>query len=184
VRVDDRSRRAGLGRWAADLAVALGGQLGVHRPRGATPNLVGEDDLVAANAAESVIAQISYFAGPVSAGGGRQQCGRRFPGEMLLTLLRPLLVGVGDIGGGARGASRAGTHADDGPGDGEGRSRACLAGLGEGVARRVRGLAALTGFTSAAVFLFGYEQVVHVLVADDRLHGCGRWACWPPPRCR
>lgn len=138
----------------------------------ATPNLVGEDDLVAANAAESVIAQISYFAGPAlgalvvavsNAGVGF------LVNAATYAVSAALLAGVGDIGGGVRSGAGAGADDDD---SGAGGSQGMLAGLGEGVAalRRVQGLAALTGFTSAAVFLFGYEQVVHVLVADERLH--------------
>ena len=53
---------------ALAIALAVACTVGTvpYRPAtvAATPTLVGEDDLAAANALESVVAQVSYFAGP------------------------------------------------------------------------------------------------------------------------
>lgn len=134
----------------------------------ATPLLVSEDDLAAANAAESIVFQLGFFVGPALGAGLVALAG---PGPAFLAngvtfLLSALLLArVGDIGGGRRAVSDPGAddpeHLD--PTDG--------GGIAEGihVIRRVPGLATLVGLMTMSVVVFGFEDVVHVLIAEDRL---------------
>jgi MFS family permease len=136
-----------------------------YRPAGvaATPRLVGEDDLAAANAAEAALAQVAWFAGPAIGAALVALSGPSlaFWGNSLTFLLSAVLVaGIGDIGGG----QRAGAD-DDEASDG---MRAQLV-EGTRAVRQVPGLMALTLILGAVLFAFGIEQVVQVLVVQDRL---------------
>ena len=141
-----------------------------HRPAAiaATPLLVPEDDLAAANAAESVIASLAFFAGPalgaavVAAG----DVGTAFAVNALTFAVSAVLVTkIGDVGGGEPQRQEAGSD------DGEPASTGLLADVVEGarIVGRDRGLLALTMFIAVLLFQVGVEQVVHVLVAQDRL---------------
>jgi MFS family permease len=126
-----------------------------------TPALVHEDDLAAANAAESVVGQIAYFLGPALGGllvaiagtGAAFIVNAASFGVSGLFLSR-----LGGLGGGATNGTAA-------------EKRSARADLVEGMrtVRTEQGLAALIAFTAMVAFLFGFEQVVHVLVATDRL---------------
>jgi predicted MFS family arabinose efflux permease len=134
----------------------------------ATPALVHEDDLSAANAAEGVVGQLAYFIGPALGGlvvavGGTAMA---FAANGLtFAVSAALLAHLGPVGGqGLRTSQSAG-------GDGAGEGGGAMAQLAGGL-RTIRaepGLGALIAFTSAIVFLYGFEQVVHVLVATERL---------------
>lgn len=138
----------------------------------ATPKLMGEDDLAAANAAESVIAQAAWFVGPAL-------------GTWLVTVSDPgtafvvnaatfvasavMVARIGDVGGGHPSAEAA-----DAGEDATGRVWVGLAG-GVDALRQDPGLAALVAFVSALLFTFGMEQVLHVLVAVQQLGLNAEW---------
>ncbi len=130
----------------------------------ATPALVHEDDLAAANAAEGVVGQLAYFVGPALGGLLVAVSGAAaafLVNGFTFAISAGLLAHIGPVGGGQVSSSAA-------RGDGRAGAKAQLA---EGL-RTVGaepGLAALIAFSSVAVFLYGFEQVVHVLVATDRL---------------
>jgi MFS family permease len=140
----------------------------------ATPTLVGEDDLAAANAAESIVGQISYFAGPAI---GALVVAVTDPGTAFaangLTFIASaaLVMKAGPLGGGRR--PRDGEHdgAEDAPLDlrVSDAPESLWSGVAQGLAvvRGDSGLIALIGFVSATMFLFGFEEVVQVVVADD-----------------
>jgi predicted MFS family arabinose efflux permease len=130
----------------------------------ATPALVHEDDLAAANAAESVVGQVAYFLGPalggliVAVGGAAVAFAAN---AVTFVVSAALLTRIGEVER-ERGRGEGMTREEQG---------GAMAQLGDGL-RTVRaepGLAALIAFTSTVVFLFGFEQVVHVLVATERL---------------
>lgn len=133
----------------------------------ATPQLVGEDDLAAANAAESVIAQGAWFIGPAL---GAAIVTVSNPSVALVinaltfTVSALLLSRIGDVG----------PEANDTTGD---EHQGFGAGLADGVTavRSDPGLSALVILICALLFTFGMEQVLHVLVAVDRL---GMGAAW------
>ena len=127
----------------------------------ATPLLVPESDLAAANAAEATIGQLAWFVGPAV-------------GAALVTLAGPapafivngatfagsaLLVGrIGNIGRGTR--RTAGEAAP---------SIAHQIIDGAKAIRSTDGLVAMTVLVIAATFAYGVENVVQVLVVQDRL---------------
>jgi MFS family permease len=129
----------------------------------ATPALVPEDDLSAANAAEGIVGQLAYFIGPAIGGlvVATAGAGTAFMVNALTFVVSAVLLArIGQVGGGdhAR-ASEAGERAS--------ARRQIADGL-----RTVRaqpGIAALIAFSGTVVFLYGFEQVVHVLVATNRL---------------
>ena len=130
----------------------------------ATPALVHEDDLAAANAAEGAVGQMAYFVGP-ALGGALVALGGAdvafLANGLTFAVSAILLARIGPVGGG-----RVHRSADRGE-----RGGGALAHLADGL-RTVRaqsGLAALIAFSSVMVFLYGFEQVVHVLVATQRL---------------
>lgn len=171
---------------AVVLAVAASALSTPYRPAAvaATPLLVGEDDLAAANAAESVVAQAAWFVGPAL---GAAVVALADPGWAFLVNgvtfgVSALLVSrIGAAGGGAQ--STSGTE-DESDGAIEPDSaveteepEGVAAQLAEGV-RAVRsdpGLAALVIFVAALLFTFGMEQVLHVFVAVDRLGLGAEW---------
>jgi CRP-like cAMP-binding protein/predicted MFS family arabinose efflux permease len=126
----------------------------------ATPLLVGEDDLAAANAAEASVSQLAWFIGPALGAAivvGFEPAAAFFVNGVTFVLSGLLIAGVGSIGSG----SRSEPHHDHGP----------LAQLVEGgrALKQVPGLAALTGMLVAVLFAFGIETVVQVLVVTQRL---------------
>jgi MFS family permease len=155
-----------------------------------TPRLVPEDDLAAANAAESIVAQAAWFVGPalgaalVAAFG----VGWAFLVDAGTFVVAALLVSrAGDLGGGREAAGRASeigtaaaTDTDAATGtdaDVEPETSGLIGGLVEGVdaIRTDRGLAALVMFVSILMLGFGMEQVLHVFVAVDRLGAGAEW---------
>ncbi len=130
----------------------------------ATPALVHEDDLAAANAAEGVVGQLAYFVGPALGGLLVAVSGAAaafLVNGITFAISAVLLLRIGPVGGGRVAASASGDDDRRGP----------AAQLADGL-RTVNaepGLAALIAFSSVAVFLYGFEQVVHVLVATERL---------------
>jgi MFS family permease len=154
-----------------------------------TPRLVPEDDLAAANAAESIVAQAAWFVGPalgaalVAAFG----VGWAFLVDAGTFVVAALLVSrAGDLGGGRKAAGPApetgtgaatDTDAATGDADVEPETSGLIGGLVEGVdaIRTDRGLAALVVFVSILMLGFGMEQVLHVFVAVDRLGAGAEW---------
>ncbi len=130
----------------------------------ATPALVHEDDLAAANAAEGAVGQMAYFIGPALGGALVALAGADvafLANGLTFAVSAFLLAQIGPVGGGRVG--RRGDRSEGGGG--------AIEQLADGV-RTVRsepGLAALIAFSSVMVFLYGFEQVVHVLVATQRL---------------
>lgn len=132
----------------------------------ATPAMVDEEDLAAANAAESIVGQVAFFLGPalgaaaVAIGG----VGTAFLiNGLTFAVSAVLLLRIGNVGGGAGSVSEREEDAE--------QRETIRTQIVDG-ARIVRadpGLVALIAFTSAVVFFLGFEQVVHVLVATDRL---------------
>jgi MFS family permease len=161
---------------AIALAVVATAATVPYRPAcvAATPSLVGEDDLAAANAAESIVGQISYFAGPALGAlvVAVTDPGTAFMANALTFIVSAALVTkAGPLGGGRR-------RRDVAPGDSEDAPlemvvsdtpESIWSGVAQGLAvvRGDAGLIALIGFVSATMFLFGFEEVVHVVVADD-----------------
>ncbi len=132
----------------------------------ATPVLVDEEDLASANAAESIVGQVAVFLGPalgaasVAIGG----TGTAFLiNGMTFAVSGVLLFRIGNVGGGRA----PGTSAEDGGAEHSTIREQIVDGFR--VVRTNPGLVALITFTSAVVFFLGFEQVVHVLVATDRL---------------
>jgi MFS family permease len=140
----------------------------------ATPSLVAEDDLAAANALESIVAQISYFAGPAL---GALAVAVADPGTAFAVngatfiVSAALVTRAGPLGGGKR-------RRDGGHGGSEDASFELVisdtpdslwGGVAQGLAvvRGDPGLIALIGFVAATMFLYGFEDVVHVVIADD-----------------
>ncbi len=152
----------------------------------ATPRLVDEDSLTAANAAEASVAQLAWFIGPAagSAVVAVSSTSVALVVNAISFLVSALLLsGIGDLGGGRHvtgagapdAAARAGADAPvevDASTQTSGESElGILAGIvaGASAIRRIPGLVALTLFLMATLFAFGIEQVVHVLVAQHRL---------------
>ncbi len=135
-----------------------------------TPRLVPEDDLAAANAAESIVAQAAWFVGPAV-------------GAALVALFGvawAMLVGAATFVVAAFFVSKAG-DLGGGPSTADSEPRAepagLIGGLAEGVdaIRTDRGLAALVLFVCVLTLGFGMEQVLHVFVAVDRLGAGPEW---------
>ena len=155
----------------------------------ATPRLVDEDSLTAANAAEASVGQLAWFIGP--AAGSAVVAVSSTSVALVVNAVSflasaALLSGIGDLGGG-RHVAASGTSATaasmggDGPAefgassqnseDTEDTEIGILAGIAAGASaiRRIPGLLALSLFLMATLFAFGIEQVVHVLVSQQRL---------------
>lgn len=140
----------------------------------ATPQLVDEEDLAAANAAESIISQASWFVGPAV---GAAVVALFGVGWALLlnaatfVAAAGMVARTGDLGGGD------GNGGDGGSDDAEEDTESVWASINAGVAviRGDAGLAALTVFVCVLMAGFGMEQVLHVLVAVDRLHLDPEW---------
>jgi MFS family permease len=130
----------------------------------ATPLLVPESDLAAANAAAATIGQLAWFVGPAAGAALASWAGPEpaFVVNGLTFAASALLVGrIGNIGRGAQ------VSADD---TGE-RTPGIPRQIVEG-ARAIRataGLGAMSGLLLAVMFAYGIENVVQVLVVRDRL---------------
>jgi predicted MFS family arabinose efflux permease len=138
----------------------------------ATPRVVSEGALAAANAAEAMIGQLTIFIGPAIAAvllmATSPAVAIAVNGSTFL--VSALLVAMVRDAGGGRAA-----EATDGSGDESSASDepTLLASLRDGamVLRRTPGLPALTVVMLATCLVFGAEGVLHVLVAEERLGG-------------
>ena len=140
----------------------------------ATPRVVAEPALAAANAAEAMVGQLTVFIGPALA-------------ALLLTVSSPaaaiaanggtfvvsalLVAMVRDAGGGRASASaeaEAGATATESEG-----SASFIGELRDGwtVMRRTPGLPMLSTLVVVTCFVFGAEGVLHVVAAEERLGG-------------
>ena len=136
-----------------------------YRPAGvaATPVLVPIDDLAAANAAEASVMQLAWFAGPALGAAVVAISGTAAAfavNAATFALSAALVAGVGAVGGGRRAGTTATLD--------HGRVLAQLVG-GFQALGRLPGLAVMTVFSVGVLLAYGIEQVVHVLVAEDRL---------------
>ena len=167
---------------AADVAPAVVVVLAVlsstltvpYRPAivAATPRVVPECALAAANAAEAMIGQLTIFIGPAVAAllliAASPAVAIAVNGSTFL-VSAVLVAMVRDAGGG-----RAAEPQDGEPeGSGAAGEPSFLTSLRDGatVLRRTPGLPALTLVMLATCLVFGAEGVLHVLVAEDRLGG-------------
>lgn len=128
----------------------------------ATPLLVSEDDLAAANAAEASVGQLAWFLGPALGAAIVSLFGPEaafFANAATFAVSAVLIAGIGGVGAGNRR-----TNADE-------AADGLVAQFVEGVRamREFKGLAALTLLLVAVLFAYGLEQVVQVLVVRDRL---------------
>lgn len=131
----------------------------------ATPTLVHEDDLAAANAAEGVVGQVAYFVGPALGGllVATAGTGAAFMiNGITFAISAALVARIGPVGGGF--PKRVGDESRQ-------RGDNARTQIADGIRtlRAEPGLTALIAFTSMVVFLYGFEQVVQVLVATTRL---------------
>ena len=128
----------------------------------ATPLLVPESDLAAANAAEATVGQLAWFIGPAVGAALASWAGPEpaFVVNGATFAVSALLVGrIGDIGRGTPSDRRRTGR----PGSPARSSRASTA------IRASDGLAAMTVLLVAVMFAYGIENVVQVLVVQDRL---------------
>lgn len=129
----------------------------------ATPVLVPIDDLAAANAAEASVMQLAWFAGPALGAAVVAISGTAAAfavNAATFAASAVLVAGVGAIGGGRRAGPTAALD--------HGRVLAQLVG-GFQALGRLPGVAVMTVFSFGVLLAYGIEQVVHVLVAEDRL---------------
>jgi MFS family permease len=142
----------------------------------ATTELVGEQDLAAANAAETIVYQVASFLGPAL--GALLVATTDAGWAFLLNGLTFLVAGamvlrLGNIGGGQAAApvpvTVVGAATDLEPDAASGSGIVQEIREGAQVLRADRALIALVLIGAASSFLFGFEQVAHVLVAEDRL---------------
>src|SRR5262245_56294042 len=142
---------------AIDAVLAVG-----YRPTiaAATPQVVDEDSLAAANAAESLVGQITWFAGPAI-------------GAFVVTVASPAWALV--VNGGTFLASAAillGLRLPKAAvEEATVRGPSFVGQLREGltIVRGAPDVIVIIGLVSAVLFSYGFESVLHVLVAKDRL---------------
>jgi MFS family permease len=123
-----------------------------------TPALVTEDDLAAANAAESIVGQIAIFAGPALGAAiiAFADTGTALAVNAVAFALSALFV------------SRIG-HAGGGSGGSNGRPSVVRDTVeGARMVRRNGGLVVLTVFMATGMFAFGVVQVLYVVAAEAR----------------
>jgi MFS family permease len=173
-----------IGVVAADGPVLVGAVVGaltsslsaVARPAvvAATPRVVGEEDLAAANALETVMAQLTVFAGPALASLLIEVASIEMAlvfNAATFAVSAVLLTGVRSAGGGR--ADRATASADDGDdvavgGEAPAGEVAELA-VGRREVRAIPGMLAFTILLAGTLFAWGAEDVLRVFVATDNL---------------
>ncbi len=138
----------------------------------ATPLLVPEDDLVAANAAEATVNQLAWFIGP--AVGALLVAAGNAPVALAVNaaafiVSAGLIASLRDLGGGNPRTSVTGETNDNVEADASEPSIVGDLVASAGVLRRTPGLAALTGLLAIVLFAYGIEEVAQVLVAQQRL---------------
>ena len=139
----------------------------------ATPHVVVEDDLAAANAAESVIGQIAFFVGPALGAVVVAVTGPAIAfavnGATFLASAA-LLTRIGDLGGAP---GRGDTAREPAAGVVSSMWNDVVEGGREVV--RHAGLVAIMVLTGMVLFQGGAERVLHVLVAQDVLGKSADW---------
>jgi MFS family permease len=174
---------------ATDGSVLVGAAIGalsstlsaVARPAvvAATPRVVGEEDLAAANALETVIAQLTVFAGPALASliieVSSVELALAF-NAVTFAVSAVLLTGVRSAGGGRadradRAADPSSPEAAAASGDDDDAPSGIVAELTVGwqAIRATGGMVAFTFLLAGALFAWGAEDVLRVLVATDNL---------------
>jgi MFS family permease len=142
----------------------------------ATPHVVDEDDLAAANAAEGVVGQVAFFVGPALGWlvVGLTDPGTAFAVNGITFAVSALLLGrTGNLGG-RRAASSEPEPAAGAADDGEQSIwRDVVDGAREVVGSA--GLLALMAFTAVVMVQTGGERVLHVLVAQDLVGEDANW---------
>jgi MFS family permease len=145
------------------LLIGVNSLLGIaYRPAiaAATPQVVDERSLAAANAAEGAAGQITWFLGPAI-------------GALVLALSTPAWAFV--VNGATFVVSAlllVRLRLRPLPTEGAGERRPSFFDEfreGLSVARGIPEVVVVIGLSAAALFAFGFEQVLHVLVAQDRL---------------
>lgn len=173
-----------IGVVAADGPVLVGAVVGaltsslsaVARPAvvAATPRVVGEEDLAAANALETVIAQLTVFAGPALASLLIEVASIEMAlvfNAATFAVSAVLLTGVRSAGGGRADRATAGADggddvtADDEPPAGVVAELA----VGWREVRAIPGMLAFTILLAGTLFAWGAEDVLRVFVATDNL---------------
>lgn len=153
------------------LAIAASMLTVPYRPAlaAATPFVVPESALAAANGAEAVVGQLTVFAGPALATlilEVGSAAAAMIVNAATFILAAVLIAGTGDVGGGSAGAT---TDRDE---SGQAMGKVgVVAEMRKGwlVLTNVPGLFALNALVVTSVLAFGAEQVLHVLVAEDQL---------------
>jgi MFS family permease len=146
----------------------------------ATPRVVGEDDLAAANAIETVIAQLTVFAGPALATLLIEIASIEVAllfNAVTFAVSAVLLTGVRSAGGGrADRAAAVASNREPADGDVEADGGApepagVIAELKVGweAIRAINGMVAFTFLLAGTLFAWGAEDVLRVLVATDNL---------------
>jgi MFS family permease len=162
------------------LVCAVTSTLGaVARPAivAATPRVVGEEDLAAANALETVVAQLTVFAGPALASVLLEVSSVEVAllfNAVTFAVSAVLVTGVRSAGGGRNDRVANAPVAGDGDttaDDGSGAPSGVVAELTVGwqAIRATRGLVAYTAVLAGTLFAWGAEDVLRVLVATDNL---------------
>jgi CRP-like cAMP-binding protein/Na+/melibiose symporter-like transporter len=167
--------------WVA-VAIAMANSVFTagHRPAviAATPELVPEDDLAAANAAEGVVVSLGFFVGPAIGAGivALTDTATAFVVNGVLFALATLLaVGLPTLGGSRHADSRSSVLGDEGSGVAPQSQGGFVATVLDDVAEggrivwRSAPLLALTMLVSAYLFQYGMEGVAHPFVATDLL---------------
>jgi class 3 adenylate cyclase/CHASE2 domain-containing sensor protein len=140
----------------------------------ATPRVVPESALAAANGAEAVVGQVTVFVGPALAGIilAVSSASVAIVVNAATFLFAAVLVGAsGDLGGGRAGRDAAADSDDrDAVGPVAGGSGVC-AGVAAGwrTVVTVPGLFVLNAFVVVTLVAFGAEGVLHILVAEHQL---------------
>ena len=140
----------------------------------ATPHVVPESALAAANGAEAVVGQVTVFVGPALAGiilAVSSASVAIVVNAVTFLAAALLLVACGDLGGGRRRAADD-ARSDDVVGTTSPPHKpGVLAGIAVGwrALVTVPGLFVLNAFVVVSVVTFGAEGVLHVLVAEQQL---------------
>lgn len=142
----------------------------VYRPAvvASTPRVVGEDDLAAANALETVVNQVTIFLGPALATLLLEITSAEFAfgfNAATFVISALLVAGMRSAGGGRGASSEPDVHADSEPKTG---MRAELA-TGWRAVRDTPGLMIYTVLLAGSLLAYGAEEVLKVLVATDNL---------------
>jgi MFS family permease len=135
-----------------------------------TPRLVGEDDLAAANALTGAVAQIMWFAGPAIGAGIlaiTHEPGWAFALNALTFVVSATLVAGVRLPDGDASAATIDRSEPDGESPADGAFAMWRDGLR--AIRHTPGGVAVMGLIAAVLLAYGFEIVLHVFVATERL---------------